>query len=85
MDILTSTFLAYPLAGGMTFAGLAIAINIIAIRFIFQYSKETREEYVRKLTQAVIELEYQKTENLRLELELEKMKFMAMFKATTDQ
>lgn len=72
--MMTSLF-DIPLIGGLTL-GLAATINVIILRYIFHYVRETREEYVRRLTQAVIELEYQKTENLRLELEIERMKIL---------
>lgn len=72
---MTPTLFDIPVIGGVTL-GLAITINVIVLRYILHYIKETREEYVRRLTQAVIELEYQKTENLRLELEVEKIRIL---------
>lgn len=62
-----------PIVGGLT-VGLLFTINVIAIRYVVQYLRETREEYVKKLTQAVIEAEYQKTENMRLRFEIERIK-----------
>ncbi len=68
-----------PMLGGVSF-GLIITINLIVIRYVLHYIRETREEYVKKLTQAIIELAYQKTENMRLQLELEKIKLLTRFR-----
>ena len=38
------------------------------------YQRETRDEYARRLTRAVIELEVQKTVNVKLECQLELLK-----------
>lgn len=58
----------FPIAGGITF-GIAISINALLVRYMFMYMRETREEYARRLTRAVIELEVQKTANVKLECE----------------
>jgi uncharacterized membrane protein (DUF485 family) len=64
-----------PIIGGIT-VGLALAINVLVVRYIVQYQRETREEYARRLTRAVIELEAQKTVNARLEYEVERLKYL---------
>jgi uncharacterized membrane protein (DUF485 family) len=68
-----TSLLEMPILGGVTL-GLAIFINVLVVRYIMQYQRETREEYSRRLTRAVIELEAQKTANIRLEYEIEKLK-----------
>ena len=61
-----------PVVGGVTL-GLILTVNIIVVRYVMQYMRETREEYVKKMTQAIIEAEYQKTENMRLRYQLERL------------
>jgi hypothetical protein len=61
-----------PVVGGVTL-GLFLTVNIIVVRYVMQYMRETREEYVKKMTQAIIEAEYQKTENMRLRYQLERL------------
>jgi uncharacterized membrane protein (DUF485 family) len=62
-----------PILGGLT-VGVVLFINILVARYILQYQRETREEYSRRLTRAVIELEAQRTANLRLEFDNERLK-----------
>ena len=70
---MVATLFDMPFLGGITF-GLVLAINILVIRYILQYQRETREEYSRRLTRAVIELEAQKTVNAKLEFENQRLK-----------
>lgn len=70
---MAATLFDMPLIGGITL-GLALAMNILVVRYILQYQRETREEYSRRLTRAVIELEAQKTLNAKLECENERLK-----------
>lgn len=68
-------FLNIPLVGGASF-GLLLAINIVVIRYIRAYQRETRDEYARRLTKAVIELESMKTVNAKLEFEIDRLLYL---------
>lgn len=67
-----TSFFDFPIIGSIT-VGLALAINALIIRYILQYLRETREEYSRRLTRAIIELESQKTLNIQLKYENERL------------
>lgn len=64
-----------PIIGGITL-GLVIAVNLLIVRYIMQYQRETRDEYTRRLTRAVIELEVQKTLNAKLEADNYKLRYL---------
>ena len=63
-----------PILGGGLTIGILVTINIFVVRYILAVLRENREEYSRRLTKAVIELEMQKTINIRLEIEIERLK-----------
>jgi hypothetical protein len=67
--------LNFPLVGGVSFS-LILAVNVLVIRYIRAYQRETRDEYARRLTKAVIELESLKTENAKLEFEIERLLYL---------
>lgn len=54
-----------------------IAINIWAVRLVMAYQRETREEYRARLRDAVMELDHQKSRNIRLELKIQTMEHLA--------
>lgn len=62
--------------GGLLMGG------IWAFRVIMAYCRETREEYVTRLNEAVLELERQKNINVRLELKIHTMEFLHSMKET---
>lgn len=64
-----------PILGGIT-VGLVIAVNLLVLRYIMQYQRETRDEYARRLTRAVIELEVQKTINAKLDAENYRLRYL---------
>lgn len=66
-------FFNIQLVGGVSFF---IAVNTLIIRYIRAYQRETREEYARRLTKTVIELESLKTVNARLEFEIERLLYL---------
>lgn len=68
-------FLNIPLVGGASF-GVLLAINIVVVRYIRAYQRETRDEYARRLTKAVIELESMKTVNAKLEFEIDRLLYL---------
>jgi hypothetical protein len=72
---MTETLFDLPIIGSVTFS-VAAFINILVVRYILQYLRETREEYARRLTKAVIELEVQKTINAKLEFSLDRMRIL---------
>jgi hypothetical protein len=74
MDIL-SQLLNSKLAGGFGFVTI-LSVVIWAYRVIMLYCQETRDEYRNRLNEAVLELEQQKTTNIRLELRIQTMEFL---------
>ncbi len=66
----------HPVAGSFGLLSL-IAINIWAVRLIRTYQRETREEYRARLRDAVMELDHQKSRNIRLELKIQTMEHLA--------
>jgi hypothetical protein len=57
--------------------GLGLLIPLLwGYRVIMLYCKETRENYRDRLTATVLELEEQKTINIRLELRIQTMEFL---------
>lgn len=57
-----------------------LSVNIWVYRIVMLYCKETREEYRNRLNETVIELEQQKTVNIRLELRIQTMEFLNALK-----
>lgn len=74
MEILTR-LVGSNLVGGFGFITVA-SVVLWGVRVIMLYSKETREEYRNRLNEAVLELEQQKTINIRLELRIQTMEFL---------
>jgi hypothetical protein len=74
MDILNQ-LLSSKLVGGFGFVTV-LSVVIWAYRVIMLYCQETRDEYRNRLNEAVLELEQQKTTNIRLELRIQTMEFL---------
>lgn len=75
-----SKLLNYNMMGGVGFITI-LSVVIWGYRLIMMYCKETREEYCNRLNEAVLELEQQKTENIRLELRIQTMEFLNTLRA----
>lgn len=60
---------------GIGALSILIFVNIWVVRYIFAYQKETRDEYRSRLNDAIMELEQQKTLNIRLELKIQTLEF----------
>lgn len=60
---------------GIGLLTIFILANGWIIRYILAYQKETREEYRSRLNDAIMELEQQKTLNIRLELKNQTLEF----------
>jgi hypothetical protein len=71
--------LTSKLIGGFGFVTILSAVVWVS-RVILMYCKETRDEYVNRLNEAVLELEQQKTANIRLELRIQTMEFLNTLK-----
>ncbi len=58
--------------------GLISALVVILwfFRIAKEYQRETRQEYIRRLNEAVLELEQLRMKNTRLELRLHTMEFI---------
>jgi hypothetical protein len=69
-QLLTSNYV-----GGVGFFAILSGI-LWAYRVIMLYCQETRDEYRNRLNEAVLELEQQKTTNIRLELRIQTMEFL---------
>lgn len=54
--------------------GLMIAVNVIVLRYLSRYNKETRASYSEALVKVSIELETERAEHLKLRIEHEKLK-----------
>lgn len=78
MDILDQ-LLNSKLAGGFGFITI-LSVVIWAYRVIRLYCQETRDEYRNRLNEAVLELERQKTINIRLELRIQTMELLNTIK-----
>ncbi len=74
MEIINQ-LLSSKLAGGFGFLTI-LSVVVWAYRVIMLYCKETRDEYRNRLNEAVLELEQQKTQNIRLELRIQTMEFL---------
>lgn len=70
---------------GIGVATMLILINGWAIRYILAYQKETREEYRSRLNDAILELEQQKTLNIRLELKIQTLEYLSGQRKLTDK
>lgn len=71
--------LSSKLAGGLGFITI-LSVIVWAYRVIMLYCQETRDEYRNRLNEAVLELEQQKTINIRLELRIQTMEFLNTLK-----
>ena len=70
-----SQLLSSKLAGGIGFVTV-LSVIFWVFRVVMLYCQETRDEYRNRLNEAVLELEQQKTINIRLELRIQTMEFL---------
>ncbi len=68
-------------------AGLGLGIILVVIFWIYRilmaFSRETRNEYITRLNEAVLELEKEKNMNIRLQLKIQTMEFLHSIKESS--